>query len=173
MEPRMSPMFKKVLLLSSSYEPIAFCDMKKAITLMFLEKAEVVEMRDGEWIKCISMNYKCPSIIRLRSNNRHAKPKIQLNRKNIMKRDNFKCMYCGSTSELTIDHIVPKSKGGKTTWENLVTACNPCNNRKDNKDLHEAGLMLRTVPKMPNRITFLRQEVRMIEENWKPYLYLT
>lgn len=173
MEILMSSMFKKVLLLSSSYEPIAFCDMKKAITLMFLEKAEAVELRVNESIKGISSNYACPSIIRLKSRNRNAKPKIQLNRKNVMKRDNFKCMYCGSTNELTIDHIVPKSKGGKTTWENLVTACNPCNNKKDSKELHEVGFVLKTIPKMPNRITFLRQEVRMIEDNWKPYLYLT
>ena len=173
MDIQMSLMFKKVLLLSSSYEPITFCDMRKAITLMFLDKAEVVDHRDGESIRSTSKQYKCPSIIRLRTNNRNAKTKIQLNRKNIMKRDNFRCMYCGRTSELTIDHIIPKSKGGKTTWENLVTACNPCNNKKDNKYIHEVGFVLKTAPKMPNRITFLRQDVRMIEDNWKPYLYLT
>lgn len=169
----MSLMSKKVLLLSSSYEPIAFCDMKKAITLVFLEKADEVELREDGWVKGVSKNYACPSIIRLKASNKHAKPKIQLNRKNVLKRDNFKCMYCGSTNGLTIDHIVPKSKGGKTTWENLVTACNPCNNKKDNKYLHEVGFNLRTTPKMPNRIVFLHRELKTIEENWKPYLYLT
>lgn len=165
-------MSKKVLLLSSSYEPMAFCDMKKAITLIFLEKAEAVETRNDGWIRASSGMYVCPSIIRLKSKHRYGATKIQLNRKNVMKRDNYRCVYCGSTSNLTIDHVVPKSKGGKTSWENLVTACNPCNNKKDNKFLNEVGFRLGTIPKAPNRIVFLQKESRRIEDNWKPYLYM-
>jgi 5-methylcytosine-specific restriction endonuclease McrA len=168
----MSAMFKKVLLLSSSYEPIAFCNMRKALGLIALNKAEAIEIRGDLKIKGVSKLFDCPSIIRLKDRQRNVKVKVQLNRKNIMKRDGFMCMYCGSCSELTIDHIVPKSKGGKTSWENLVTACTKCNNIKDDKFLHEAGFKLKTTPKMPNRIVFLRQEVNTIEENWKPYLYL-
>lgn len=168
----MSALEKKVLLLSSSYEPIAFCSMRKAINLMFLEKAEAVEDRDGVFLSGTQRTFRCPSIIRLRGDRNRIKIKVQLNRRNVMKRDGFSCMYCGSRSDLTIDHIVPRSKGGKTTWENLVTACTSCNNKKDNKDLHEVGFRLRTIPKTPNRIVFLRQEVNSIEENWKPYLYL-
>lgn len=167
----MSAMFKKVLLLSSSYQPISFCSMKKAIIMMFLEKAEIVQNRNDTFVMGVSNNFRCPSIIRLKEH-RPLKVKVQLNRKNIMKRDGFRCVYCGSISDLTIDHVIPKSRGGKTTWENLVTACSSCNNKKDDKLLHEAGMRLRTSPKMPNRIVFLRQEVKMIEEDWKPYLYL-
>lgn len=167
----MSAMFKKVLLLSNSYQPISFCSMKKAIIMMFLEKAEVVQNRDGTKIIGVSRQFQCPSIIRLKEQ-RPLKVKVQLNRKNVMKRDSFRCMYCGSTSDLTIDHVVPKSRGGKTSWENLVTACSGCNNRKDDKLLHEVGMRLRTNPRMPNRIVFLRQEVKTIEDDWKPYLYL-
>lgn len=168
----MSAMFKKVLLLSSSYQPITFCSMKKAITLMFLEKAEVVQHRNDVRVLGVSSNFDCPSIIRLKEH-RPLKMKVQLNRKNIIKRDGFKCVYCGSRSELTIDHVVPKSKGGKTSWENLVTACMECNNTKDNKLLHEVGMTMKTKPKMPNRIVFLRQQVSNIEDDWKPYLYIT
>lgn len=168
----MSVMFKKVLLLSSSYEPIAFCSMKKALTLVFLEKAESIETRSKDVVKGVGRTFQCPSVIRLKTGSRSTRIKVQLNRKNIMKRDGFKCMYCGDTKNLTVDHVFPKSKGGKTTWENLVTACNSCNNLKDNKLLHEVGLKLTTVPKAPNRIVFLRQGVRNVEENWKPYLYL-
>jgi hypothetical protein len=168
----MSAMFKKVLLLNSSYQPITFCSMKKAITLMFLEKAEVVQNRNDMMIMGVSSNLSCPSIIRLKEH-RPLKIRVQLNRKNILKRDGFKCVYCGSRSDLTIDHVVPKSKGGKTSWENLVTACNDCNNTKDNKLLHESGLVMKTKPRMPNRIIFLRQEVNKIEEDWKPYLYIS
>jgi 5-methylcytosine-specific restriction endonuclease McrA len=167
----MSAMFKKVLLLNSSYQPITFCSMKKAIILMFLEKAEVVQNRSDEKILGVSSNFNCPSIIRLKEH-RPLKIKVQLNRKNILKRDGFKCVYCESRYDLTIDHVVPKSRGGKTSWENLVTACNDCNNKKDNKLLHESGMIMRTKPRIPNRIVFLRQEVNNIEEDWKPYLYI-
>lgn len=165
-------MQKKVLLLSRSYQPMALCDMKRAMVLVALEKAEPVEFRDGEWIAGVSKRFPCPSIIRLRAGV-NPNIKIQLSRKNILKRDGFCCVYCESTSELTVDHVVPKSKGGRSTWENLVTACRSCNNRKDDKLPHEAGMKMRTVPKMPNKIVFLRQEARTIEESWKPYLYIT
>jgi 5-methylcytosine-specific restriction endonuclease McrA len=151
---------------------MALCDMKRAMILVALDKAEPVEFRDGVWISGVSKRFPCPSIIRIKTG---ASPniKIQLSRKNVLKRDGFSCVYCGSTSELTVDHVVPKSKGGKSTWENLATACRPCNNRKDDKLPHEAGMKLRTVPKMPNKIAFLRQEIRAMEESWKPYLYIT
>jgi len=168
----MSVMFKKVLLLSSSYEPVAFCTMKKAMILVSLDKAEAVEMRPDDAIRGVGRTFPCPSVIRLKTSSRSTRIKVQLNRKNVMKRDNFKCMYCGDSKNLTIDHVLPRSKGGKTTWENLVTACNRCNNKKDDKLLHETGLKLKTVPRAPNRIVFLRQGVRAVEENWKPYLYL-
>lgn len=168
----MSAMFKKVLLLSSSYQPISFCNMKKAIILLFLDKVEVVQHRSDVSVSCISGKFECPSIIRLKET-RPLKVKVQLSRKNIMKRDGFRCVYCDSSSNLTIDHVVPKSRGGKTSWENLVTACSRCNNTKDDKLLHEVGMRLRTSPRTPNRIVFLRQEVKTIEEDWKPYLYIT
>lgn len=169
----MSVLLKKVLLLNSSYEPMTLCSAKKALTLLFLEKAETVEWRDKDFIRSVNTKMKCPSIIRLRSKTQTSRGKVQLNRKNIFKRDGFKCGYCGSTKDLTIDHIIPKSKGGKSTWENLVSACCSCNNKKDDKYYYEVGLKLRITPKVPNHIFFLREGIKKMEENWRPYLYLT
>jgi 5-methylcytosine-specific restriction endonuclease McrA len=169
----MSAILKKVLLLNSSYEPMNLCSTKKAMTLIFLDKAETVEWRDKEFIRTVNKNIKCPSIIRLKNRTRTSRGKVQLNRKNVFKRDGFKCGYCGNTKDLTIDHIIPKSKGGKSTWENLVTACISCNNKKDDKLYYEVGLKLNITPKVPNHIIFLAQSIRRMEDNWKPYLYLT
>jgi 5-methylcytosine-specific restriction endonuclease McrA len=146
--------------------------MKKAMILVSLDKAETVELRPDDAIRGIGRTFPCPSVIRLKTSPRSARIKVLLNRKNVMKRDNFRCAYCGDSKNLTIDHIIPRSKGGKTTWENLVTACNTCNNKKDNKLLYETSLKLKITPRTPNRIVFLRQGVKMVEENWKPYLYL-
>ena len=168
----MSALFHKVLLLNSSYEPMALCSAKKALTLLFLEKAETVEWRDRSFIRTVSSTMKCPSIIRLKRHLKTTRGKVQLNKKNVFKRDGFKCVYCGETKELTIDHVVPKSKGGRSTWENLVTACSSCNNTKDNKFYYEVGLKLKAQPKTPNHIFFLRQGIKQMEDNWKPYLYL-
>lgn len=152
---------------------MTLCSAKKAMTLLFLEKAETVEWRDRDFIKTVSTAIKCPSIIRLKSRTRTARAKVQLNRKNIFKRDGFRCGYCGSAKDLTIDHIIPKSKGGKSTWENLVSACTSCNNKKDDKFHYDVGLKLRITPKVPNHIIFLTQSIRRIEDNWRPYLYLS
>jgi len=98
--------------------------------------------------------------------------KIILSRKNIVRRDNHKCQYCGSTVNLTVDHIIPKSRGGEDTWENLVAACVKCNNKKGFRTPEEAKMNLRTKPKKPSHITFIKNFVGNIEDNWKPYLYM-
>ena len=169
----MCTLTKKVLLLSKSYEPIAFCSVRKAINLVMLEKADTVELLHDIKILGVSKSFDCPSIIRLKQGPTKTKMRLHPTKRNIFKRDGFRCVYCGDKSQLTIDHVIPKSKGGKTIWENLVTACNSCNNLKDNKELHEVGFELKTNPRVPNRIVFMRQEVGLIEEIWKPYLYLT
>jgi 5-methylcytosine-specific restriction endonuclease McrA len=98
--------------------------------------------------------------------------KIILSRKNILRRDNHKCQYCGSTVNLTVDHIIPKSKGGEDTWENLVTACIRCNNRKGDRTPEESKMCLISRPKKPSHITFIKNFVGAIDDGWKPYLYM-
>ncbi|MFA5404335.1 MAG: HNH endonuclease, partial [Ignavibacteria bacterium] len=103
--------------------PITICNVWRAVVLAYLGKAEIISRLDGKRIKSVYRSFECPSIVRLSVFVRVPFKKIILSRKNILRRDNHKCQYCGSTVNLTIDHIIPKSKGGDETWENLVTAC--------------------------------------------------
>lgn len=123
-------------------------------------------------MRTIPRSYKCPSIVRLSVYVRVPFKKIILSRKNILRRDNHKCQYCGSSINLTIDHIIPKSRGGDDSWENLVTACVRCNNKKGDRTPEEANMKLRTIPKKPSHITFIKNFAGSVEEDWKPYLYL-
>ena len=86
-------------------------------------------------------------------------------------RDHSSCQYCGSKSNLTIDHIIPKQKGGQDSWENLIIACSPCNSRKGNKTLHDAKMKLMKVPKKPNRFMYFNQYINHNNEGWKEYLF--
>lgn len=164
-------MKNKVLVLSKSYEPLSITSFRKAFLLVYMDKAEVVDSSDSI-IRSPSQSFNLPSIIRLKTRPRYNLfSKVELNRKNIFRRDNNQCQYCGSGDNLTVDHIVPKSKGGTSTWDNLVTACSSCNNKKDNKSLKEVGMNLRSEPKRPNYVHFLVKKTT-IQESWKPYLFL-
>jgi hypothetical protein len=114
-----------------------------------------------------------PSIVRLSIFVHIPFKKIILSRKNIMRRDGHRCQYCGvSSGNLTLDHVKPKSLGGEDTWENLVTACVSCNNKKDNRSPEEANMKLLRRPMRPNHITFIKHSLNRLEESWKPYLFL-
>jgi 5-methylcytosine-specific restriction endonuclease McrA len=96
-----------------------------------------------------------------------------LSRKNILRRDGFKCAYCGRGDlPLTVDHIIPRSKKGKNSWTNLVAACTKCNNRKGDRTPDEAGMKLLVKPFAPNHILFIKNSVNQLDENWKKYLYV-
>jgi len=162
----------RVLVLNQSYEPISICSVKKALTLLLLEKAQLVESRNGSVVRSVRAVYPFPSVIRLQTYIRVPYKKIELSRRNILRRDGFACQYCGTRSvPLTIDHVIPRSRGGTDSWENLVTACIPCNNRKGNRTPEEAGMRLRTQPRKPNHIVFLRNFMGTVEAEWRPYLF--
>jgi len=162
----------KVLLLNASYEPLTICNVKKAVCLIFLGKAELVSDNNAKTIHTVSKNYPFPSVIRLLQFIKVPYKKIILTRKNILKRDRHKCGYCGRADlPLTIDHIKPKARGGEDTWENLVTACLPCNNKKGDRTPTEAGMKLLIKPYAPSHIMFLKNSVNRIDESWKPYLF--
>lgn len=161
----------KVLVLSKSYEPLSITSSRKAFLLVYTDKAEVIDFGSGV-LRSPTVSFNVPSIIRLKTRPKYSiYSKVELNRKNIFRRDNNQCQYCGSFENLTLDHIIPKSKGGSSSWDNLVTACNSCNNKKDNKMLHEVGMKLRSEPKRPNYVQFLIKKNK-IQESWKPYLFL-
>jgi len=164
----------KVLVLNRSYEPLSVCNVKKAIVLTLLEKAEIVASSNGKKIHSALINYPWPSVIRLNKYVTVPYKKVILSRKNILRRDSFKCVYCGrSDLPLTIDHVLPRAKGGEDIWENLVTACVVCNNSKGDRTLEEADMKLKFKPYRPHYILFISNSVSKVDDNWKPYLFQT
>ncbi|MBI5326120.1 MAG: HNH endonuclease [Ignavibacteriae bacterium] len=163
----------RVLILNQSYEPVSVCSAKKAIILIFLTKAEIVAKRDGKLVRSINLSMPFPSVIRLARYIKVPFKKIELSRRNILKRDGFRCQYCGTKShELTIDHIIPKSRGGSDSWDNLVSACKSCNNKKADRTPEEAGIHLIKRPRRPHHILFITQYMGKVDENWKPFLFM-
>jgi len=141
--------------------------------LLFLTKAELVEEREDRYICSVSNYYPFPSVIRLSNYIKVPYKKIELSRKNVLRRDEYCCQYCGKKeTDLTIDHIIPKSRGGVDSWENLVAACKKCNNKKGNRTPEEANMKLIKIPRRPNHILFIRQNVSKIEDKWKPFLFM-
>lgn len=161
----------RVLVLNQSYEPLTVCSPQRAIALIFLAKAEVLETYNNKYLRTVNRKYALPSVIRLHQYIKLPFRSVEISRKNVIKRDGGKCQYCGAKVQLTIDHIIPKSRGGEDSWENLTTACIKCNNFKGNRMPKEANMKLMSVPKKPNYIVFLRTTLGKIEENWKQYLF--
>ena len=162
----------QVLVLNQNYEPMSVTNAKKAIVLIYLGKAEIVE-RYEEQIRSVSMAMALPSIVRLLRYISVPRKRIILSRKNIIKRDLHRCQYCGKRDgPITVDHVVPKYRGGPDTWENLVCACVRCNTKKANRTPHEAGMKLLHVPRKPNHIFMIQYFIGISDERWKPYLYI-
>ena len=164
----------KVLVLNSSYEPLSICDAQKAVLLLFGGKAVQVAHHPGRVISTVSRSFPLPSIVRLTCFVRLPYKSIILNRKNILLRDSFQCQYCGKTElPLTIDHIVPRSRGGEYSWENLITACPRCNSKKGNRTPREAGMHPLKQATRPNNLMFMQQLTTTFSDDWKPYLYMS
>jgi 5-methylcytosine-specific restriction endonuclease McrA len=163
----------KVLILNQNYEPMSVINVKKAIVLLYLGKAELIAAHDGKAVRSVSLAMPFPSIVRLSMYVKVPFKKIILSRKNILRRDGHRCQFCGrSDIPLTIDHINPVSRGGEESWENLVCACVSCNNKKGDRTPEEAEMPLRRKPVRPNHLTFIRHFVGTLDERWKPYLFL-
>ena len=162
----------KVLLLNNSYEPISVITAKKAVIMYFLDKVDVVK-KSKIVINSIYLKFNIPEVIKLKNYIYIKHSKIPLTRKNILKRDNNTCQYCGKNkSEITIDHILPKDKGGNDSWNNLVVACKRCNMIKGNYLLKDIDMQLIRKPFEPTKIIYL-QNVGKNNKSWHPYLYLT
>jgi 5-methylcytosine-specific restriction endonuclease McrA len=167
----MGPDFKKTLVLDSSYMPRSIISSNRAFVIVYKGNADVVANHDS-YFKLVDEELKIckPSIIRIPKYVKSDKHKVPLTKANVFKRDGNTCVYCGEgkRKDLTIDHVVPKSKGGKDTWKNLVTACFKCNNKKASLSLKEFGAEI-PQPKRPHYLMLLRQ-VNHIYEEWKIYL---
>ena len=163
---------KKVLLLNQSYQPLMTLGAKRAIILSFTEKVEVLE-RYKDKVNSINLSIFVPSVIRLKDYVRFNKKNIPLNRRNILKRDNHICQYCNSKGKfMTVDHVLPKDKGGRDLWENLVAACVPCNTKKGNKLLKDINMVLLRKPKKPSFLFNIQNDLSNSQNSWKPYLFM-
>jgi 5-methylcytosine-specific restriction endonuclease McrA len=141
-----------VVVFSKSYLPITQVNIKHAIRLLVTEKAEAIDWDDNRYIPVRSPGsvLLVPQRIRLKINHVERAWRVPaVTRREILRRDNHTCQYCGSGKHLTLDHVQPRSKGGAHTWDNVVTACEPCNTRKGDRTLQQAGMRLRTRPKPP------------------------
>lgn len=161
-------MENRFLILNSDYSPISISTMAKAVGLFFLGKVEMVG-DDFVEIKTIKGIYKITSVLRLKEYKYAKSKRFGCSHKNIFLRDGYKCCYCLSTRNLTIDHIIPKSEGGKNTWENLVSCCHKCNARKGNKMLYETNMILRIKPYKPNVADIIRASF-FYKEKWEYFL---
>ena len=167
----------QTLVLSQGFEPIKIVSWQRAITLLFLGKVEVVEEYDRD-IKTTSLVIKIPSVVRLlNAFRRHRKP-TKFSRVNIYGRDDYRCQYCGAKkpiAELTYDHVVPRSRGGKTTWTNIVTCCSDCNRKKANRTPAQAGMLLLKAPVQPTATPTLVVTVSKtsVPDAWRDYVYWT
>lgn len=161
-----------VLVLNQDYQPLSVCSVQRSVKLLFMDKAEMLHDYPDRKINTVTKEFSYPSVIRLRRYINIPYTRIVLSRRNIMKRDGNRCQYCGAHKNLTIDHVLPRSRGGKDTWENLVTACDSCNVEKGNRTPKEAGMPLNRKPFRPIHITFLQSILGQVEDDWKPYLYM-
>lgn len=161
-----------VLVLNKSYEPLVICSVKRAVVLVYLGKAKLVERRDGHRIRSVSTSFAEPSVVRLDHYARVPFKNVMLNRKNIIRRDEGRCQYCGTMSRpMTVDHVIPRLRGGRDVWENLVCACDRCNNKKGDLTPEEAGLSLIREPARPTYLTFMKQLIQQGDEVWNKYLF--
>lgn len=161
-----------VLVLNQNYEPLNVCSVRRALSLVFCGKASSVEIAEG-LVHSVADAFQVPSVVRLERYVRAPRRRVVLSKRNILKRDNYQCQYCGTVDrKMTIDHIVPRKLNGPETWENLVTACVSCNAHKGDRHPEQAGLHLLRVPKRPNNVTFIRNYVGGADHRWKPYLFL-
>lgn len=148
-------MSKTILVLNADGTPINMASFKQGYLLIHKGKAQVLAYEENQAINSEKLTFNKPVVIQLNKYVVMPYKKLNLSKTNIFKRDKHTCVYCGSKEKLTLDHIMPKSRGGKNTWENLVTACFPCNHRKGARTAIEAGMKMINIPVMPSYTTFL------------------
>jgi len=170
-----TPLYAPVLVLNASYEPINICAARRALVLV-LKGVAMTEEENGHYLHAQRIAMRLPSVIRLLEYRRIPHQTRALSRKNILLRDRNTCQYCGivlASGELTLDHVLPRSRGGLSTWENLVACCHSCNRTKGNQLLLETEMKLLREPRAFNLHTS-RHIMRMIgrsDSKWRKYLF--
>ncbi len=164
---------ESVLVLNQDYQAIGVCSVERAFVLVLLKKAEMLSDFPDRKLRSVSADFSFPSIIRLYRYVSLPYKRVNLSRHNVFKRDRNRCVYCGSKDSLTIDHVHPKSQGGRDSWDNLVTACQKCNAKKGSLTPEQAGMELQYKPFRPSFVMFLSNFAGEVREDWKPYLYMS
>jgi 5-methylcytosine-specific restriction endonuclease McrA len=166
------------LVLNASFEPLHVVTWQRAIQLLFQGKVEVVEESEQE-IRTVRITIKVPAVLRLLTYVPLTKKRniVRFSRPNIFLRDNHVCQYCNqqfNRNHLTLDHVIPIVQGGKKNWENIVTACKPCNQRKGGRTPAQAGMILRRKPKQPHWLPSANFQLGLTQtpERWRIYLRL-
>ena len=162
---------ENVLVLNANYEPINVCNMRRAVCLMIMDKASLVQNGRG-WIHTIGDTFPKPSVIRLEKMVHKPRPRVKMTRKEVFRRDHYTCQYCGSQSrDLTIDHIKPKHLGGTHSWNNVVTACSYCNHKKGGRPLEQTGMALLKDPtEPPASASYIYDHFISMYQDWEPFI---
>jgi len=166
---------EQVLLLNITYEPLKIINWKRAIIMLTLGKVEVLEEYNKE-IHSVSFAIKLPAVVRLLRFVKRPRTPVRFSRQNIYIRDDYRCQYCGRqfpSPELTWDHVLPRARGGKTEWENIVTCCIDCNRKKGGRVPSEASMALVRKPSRPESLPILKitLQFRHMPQSWRDYLY--
>ncbi len=159
---------RKVLVLNATFVPISICSWKRAVKLVYKRKASVVEEGRAK----IHSQFILPLIVKLINYVSLPFNGMVLSRKNVYLRDNHRCQYCGKNGNLTLDHIMPRSRGGNDRWENMVACCIRCNNLKGDRTLEEAGMRLLGVPYKPPSMLYLHMtRLPRVPDCWRDYFF--
>ena len=159
----------RALVLNATYEPLAVVTARRAVVLVLAEKADSLD-GSGQWFHAERLALEVPSVIRLRTVvrvDRHRE--LSISRRGVLARDEHRCQYCGARAE-TLDHVVPRSRGGGHTWDNVVAACRPCHVHKGDRLLPDTRLELRRPPVVPRRTAWVTVLVEQVPEAWRPWL---
>jgi 5-methylcytosine-specific restriction endonuclease McrA len=161
-----------VLVLNQNYEPLNICRVRRAIMLIYRGSAEMLENGTG-FIHSANQSFSVPSVIRIGYMIKRPRPQRKLTRLEIFNRDHYTCQYCGKeTHQLTLDHVIPRYRGGEHTWENVVSACVPCNRHKAGRTPKEANMKLVRQPTPPhdNRLFYIPLQHLQTRSEWQKYL---
>lgn len=183
------PLSQPALVLNRSWQAICTTSVRHAIVLVYTGRAKIIapdtyelhdldswsdlsSIRGGPLIHGVAWSIPVPEIVILTGTNVYPQPRVVFSRRNIFKRDHYTCQYCGARpriTDLTIDHIHPRSLGGRSTWDNCVVSCRDCNEKKGNQTLTEAGLNIRIIPRRPAWLPFVTKNYGM-RASWEKFL---
>jgi 5-methylcytosine-specific restriction endonuclease McrA len=170
---REAPLPHQVLVLNSTYEPVNVCSARRAVVLLLKGKAEMVDA-GARILHSERSSLIVPTVIKLTQFVRVPRAdRRRLSRRAVLARDGYRCQYCGSHKHLTLDHVIPRSRGGITSWENIVTSCAPCNVRKGAALPHEVGMTPSHRPRPPLPTDFVLASQRQVPDAWLPYLEMS